>query len=167
MLQIRYGDDLRCWWLKTRFKMLTRWDEIYDVDDLNKFDRYSNSVINNMIGDSNISDIVMLMTLWWWLISDVGGRIIMLATFFVIFRICSMYLIGHQHILSPTSVNNIDVTTWTCQHFQINIITMSPTSFEPNHLLAPEFMLYIDVCWNKYRLRNVYILTYKMKLIWQ
>ena len=71
--------------------MLTRWDEIYDVDDLNKFDRYSNSVINNMIGDSNISDIVMLMTLWWWLISDVGGRIIMLATFFVMFGICSMY----------------------------------------------------------------------------
>ena len=34
-------------------------------------------------GDSDVGDIVMLVTLWWWLISDVGGRIIMLATFFV------------------------------------------------------------------------------------
>ena len=33
------------------------------------------------IGDSDIGDIVMLVTLWWWLISDVGGRIIMLVIF--------------------------------------------------------------------------------------
>ena len=28
-------------------------------------------------GDSDVGDIVMLVTLWWWLIWDVGGRIIM------------------------------------------------------------------------------------------
>ena len=39
---------------------------------------------NAKIGDSDVGDIVRLVTLWWWLILDVGGRIIMLATFFVI-----------------------------------------------------------------------------------
>ena len=33
-------------------------------------------------GDSDVDDIVTLVALWWWLISDVGGRIIILATFF-------------------------------------------------------------------------------------
>ena len=33
-------------------------------------------------GDSDVGDIVMLVTLWWWLISDFGGRIIMSATSF-------------------------------------------------------------------------------------
>ena len=42
-------------------------------------------------GDSDVGDMVMLVTLWWWLISDVGGRIIMLATFFVMLVIFSMY----------------------------------------------------------------------------
>ena len=42
-------------------------------------------------GDSDIGDIVMLVTLWWWPILDVGGRIIMLATFFVMLVIFSMY----------------------------------------------------------------------------
>ena len=42
-------------------------------------------------GDSDVGDIVMLVTLWWWLILDVGGRIIMLATFFVMLAIFSMY----------------------------------------------------------------------------
>ena len=79
----------------------------------------------------------MLVTLRWWLISDVGGRIIMLATFFVmlvaeslcwrLFSLCWWFsqcilsvtdiLNGsptsqtcHQHIWSPTSVTNIDIT---------------------------------------------------------
>ena len=64
----------------------------------------------------------MLVTLWWWLITDVDDKIIMLVTFFVMLVIFSMYLIAnilnrsptsqtcHQHILSPTSVINIDIT---------------------------------------------------------
>ena len=43
------------------------------------------------LGDSDVGDIVMLVTLWWWLILDVGGRIIMLVTFFVMLVIFSMY----------------------------------------------------------------------------
>ena len=35
------------------------------------------------VGESDIGDIDMLVTLWWWLIWNVGGRIIILATFFV------------------------------------------------------------------------------------
>ena len=45
----------------------------------------------NVIGDSDVGDIVMLVTLWWWLILDVGGTIIILATFFVMLTIFSMY----------------------------------------------------------------------------
>ena len=55
----------------------------------------------------------MLVTLWWWLILDVGGRIIMLATFFVIFVIFSMYLIGHQNPESVTNVTNLSPTHWS------------------------------------------------------
>ena len=43
-------------------------------------------------GDSNVDDIVMLVTLWQWLIWDVGGGIILLATFFVMLVIFQMYL---------------------------------------------------------------------------
>ena len=43
------------------------------------------------IGDSDVGDIVMLVTLWWWPIWDVGGRIIMLATLFVMLVIFPMY----------------------------------------------------------------------------
>ena len=43
------------------------------------------------LGDSDVGDIVMLVTLWWWLTSDVGGRIIILATFFIMLAIFSMY----------------------------------------------------------------------------
>ena len=40
---------------------------------------------------SDVGDIVMLVTLLWWLILDANGRIIMLTTFFVILVIFSMY----------------------------------------------------------------------------
>ena len=43
------------------------------------------------VGESDDGDIEMMVTLWWWLIWDVGGRIIMLATFFVMLVIFSMY----------------------------------------------------------------------------
>ena len=43
------------------------------------------------LGDSDVGDIVMLMTLWCWPIWDVGDRIIMLVTFFVMLVILSMY----------------------------------------------------------------------------
>ena len=36
----------------------------------------------SLYGDSDVGDIAMLVTLWWWLIWNVGDRIIMLATFF-------------------------------------------------------------------------------------
>ena len=52
----------------------------------------------------------MLVTLWWWLISDVGGRFIMLATFFVILVIFPMYKIGHQHPESVTKISNLSPT---------------------------------------------------------
>ena len=42
-------------------------------------------------GDSDVGDIVMLVTLLRWLISDVDGKIIMLVTFFVMLVIFSMY----------------------------------------------------------------------------
>ena len=42
-------------------------------------------------GDSDVGDIVMLVNLWWWLISDVGVRILMLTTFVVMLVIFSMY----------------------------------------------------------------------------
>ena len=46
---------------------------------------------DQVVDDSDVGDIVMLVTLWWWLIWDVGGGIIMLATFFVMLVIFSMY----------------------------------------------------------------------------
>ena len=50
-------------------------------------------------GDSDVGNIVMLVTLWWWLISDVAGRIIMLVIF-------PMFQIGHQHPESLTNISN-------------------------------------------------------------
>ena len=62
----------------------------------------------------------MLMTLLWWQIEDVGDRIIMLTTFYIIsvIWIKSVTKIFHrslvsqrcqQYILSPTTVDNIEV----------------------------------------------------------
>ena len=47
----------------------------------NSYDLY---VVDGAIrkGDSDVGDIIMLVTLWRWPIWDIGGRIIMLATFF-------------------------------------------------------------------------------------
>ena len=42
-------------------------------------------------GYSDVGDIVMLVTLWWWPIRDVGDRIIMLVIFFVMLVIFPMY----------------------------------------------------------------------------
>ena len=49
--------------------------------------------LNNTVifGDSDVVDITMLGTSGLWLIRDVGGRMIMLATFFVILVIFSIY----------------------------------------------------------------------------
>ena len=60
--------------------------------------------------DSDVGDIVMLMTLWWWLIWDIGSRIVMLATFFIMLVIFSMYLIGHQHPEPITDILNLSPT---------------------------------------------------------
>ena len=60
-------------------------------------------------GYSDVGDIVMLVTLWWWPIWDVGDRIIML----VIFSLCWCFSnvlnrsptswIGHQHLKLVTN----------------------------------------------------------------
>ena len=51
-----------------------------------------NVILNTKkMGDSDVGDIVILVTLWWCLISDVGGRIIILVTVFVMSVIFSMY----------------------------------------------------------------------------
>ena len=72
--------------------------------------------------NSDLVDIVMLVTLWSRLIWDVGGRIIMLTTFFVMWfshfikSVTNIQIRSrtsqtcHQHIWSQTSVTNIDVT---------------------------------------------------------
>ena len=76
------------------------------------------------MGDSDIGDIVMLVTLWWWLIwESLCWRLFSLCWWFFL---CIKSITNipnrsptsqncHQHIWSPTSVTNIDVTmtmTW-------------------------------------------------------
>ena len=48
-------------------------------------------------GDSDVGDIFMLVTLWWWLISDVDDRIII-----YVFRYVGDFL-GHQHLKLVTN----------------------------------------------------------------
>ena len=47
------------------------------------------------MNDSDVSDIVMLVTVWWSLLSDVGGRIN--GDFLKLLNWSSTSLIGHQH----------------------------------------------------------------------
>ena len=74
---------------------------------------------------------VMLVTLWWWLIWDVGDRMIMLVTSFVMLVIfqciksanntLNQSLISpfcYQHITSPTYVTNIEVTVMLVTEFR-------------------------------------------------
>ena len=75
----------------------------------------------NFLRFLNLVTLMLVTTLCWpfLMVTDVGDRILMLATFFVMFMIFTMYWIGHQHlklvantfcrqhILSPTSVPNI------------------------------------------------------------
>ena len=42
-------------------------------------------------GDRDVGDVVILVTFWRWLIWDVEGRIIMLATFFIMLVIFARY----------------------------------------------------------------------------
>ena len=77
----------------------------------------------SILGDSQVGDNVMLVILWWWPIWDVGDTIIMLAIFslywcFQRIKLVTNILNGSstsqtckQHILSPTSVTSIDVTS--------------------------------------------------------
>ena len=75
-----------------------------------------------LVDDSDVCDIVMLVTLWRWRISVGGGRIIMFVTFMLcwwfskciksVTNILNRSAISencHQQIWSPTSVTNIDV----------------------------------------------------------
>ena len=52
---------------------------------------FKTKLYQDIIGDSDVGDNVMLVTLWWWLIWDVGGWIIMLVTFCVMLVIFWMY----------------------------------------------------------------------------
>ena len=56
----------------------------------------------------------MLVPSWWWLISVVDGRIIMLVTFFVMLMIFWMYLIGHQYLESVINISNLSPTHLVC-----------------------------------------------------
>ena len=98
---------------------------------------FLSSLFTSYMGDSDVGDNVMLVILRWWLIWDVGGRIIMLATFSLCwwFSQCIKSVTNilnrsptsqtcHQHIWSSTSVTNIDVTI----HSVCNIIYILRTS---------------------------------------
>ena len=98
--------------------------------------RFPGSMFSSWDGDSDVGDIVMLVTLWWWLIWDVGGKIIKMTTFFVMLMNFAMYLIGQQPIGSPKSVTNIDVTR--CHQHRCH--PMSQTSLSPSGVLAPCFI---------------------------
>ena len=61
---------------------------------------------------------------WWWLISGVVGRIIMLATLIVgdflnVSNRSSTSQTCHQHIWSPTSVTNINLTNSWRRYFRL------------------------------------------------
>ena len=84
---------------------------------------YDNDIFNVFIGDSDVDDIVMMVTLWRWTIWDAGDRINMLAIFsscwWFFKRIKSVITILNwsptsqtwlKHIWSPTSVTNINST---------------------------------------------------------
>ena len=91
--------------------------------------RFPGSMFSSWDGDSDVGDIVMLVTLWWWLIWDVGGKIIIMTTFFVMLMNFAMYLIGQQPIGSPKSVTNIDVTRCHQHHCHpqgFRLLVLSP-----------------------------------------
>ena len=91
------ADQSRFWWRFTRRFWVK---QLRDDNSVNNFIFYSSLFMNkiecscsylvsDLFGDSDVGDIVMLATLW--LIWDVGGRITMLATFFFMLVIFSMY----------------------------------------------------------------------------
>ena len=95
---------------------------------LNKFSRmhrffqdgqlFTTIYFNQLNGDSDVGDIVILVTQCWWRFWDVGGRILMLMTSLGCWRpkwptSSPTFYCCHQHISSPTSVTNIDVTRST------------------------------------------------------
>ena len=65
------------------------------------------------LGDSDFVEIVMLVTLWWWLVWDVGDRIIMFVQIVGFFRYVGDFCnvlnrlpsswIGHQHLKLVTN----------------------------------------------------------------
>ena len=64
-----------------RLKLLSKHElKMVNRLDILKLEFFSSS---KNLADRNVGDIVMLATLWWWLISNVGDRIITLANFFV------------------------------------------------------------------------------------
>ena len=84
----------------------------------------------------------MLLSLWWWPISDVGDRIIMLATFFVMLVIFSMYKIGHQHFESVTNILN-----WSPTHLVSKIRHQHQCNHNDLNDLKRSNMIYVQYSW--------------------
>ena len=74
---------LLCWWL---FSVINRSPASQSCHQhiLSPTSFTNIYVITSWFGDSDVGDIVMLVTLWWWPIWDVGARITILVTFSVI-----------------------------------------------------------------------------------
>ena len=82
--------------------------------------------ISSLSDDSDVGDIVILVTLWWRLISDVGGWIIMLATFYGVFSQC---------IKSVTTILNRSSTSQICHQHRYNHLSCTePWEFGSNNL---------------------------------
>ena len=82
--------DIFSSWDDSKIKFNPRWPCFHRTDwiispRIEQNSQTFSQPVTGIYGDSDVGDIVLLVTLWWWLISDVGGRCIMLATFFVMF----------------------------------------------------------------------------------
>lgn len=69
-------------------------------------------------GDSDVGDIVMLVTLWWWLIWDVDGKIIKSVT--NISKLLPTHLVSnirHQHRCNRTPMIGVQSRKLNCREY--------------------------------------------------
>ena len=59
--------------------------------------------ILKLCGDSDVGDIVMLVTLWWWLISDAGVFFLYVGDFLNVLNRSPKSWMGHQHLKLVTN----------------------------------------------------------------
>ena len=104
----------------------------------------------------------MVVSYHWWPIWDVGGRIIMLATFFVMLVIFTIYQIGHQH---PESVT--DILNWSPTHLVSSVRHQHQCNHDADiisvqiwHLLNEDFVLitFCEQSGEKKRPSNSYLI---------